>query len=282
MLGGPNSGYELTVLRLPFRCHKVEALALFPLVFCAPPFPSPHLAKEIPILPSSLSMVQHAIEMIDHPLSGFFEPPEALAKKLYDLANLETDPKLPYGIVLALQSQTFYRMMIDYYFIYRVEPILRGASSAPTLKRGKIPSYRSTHISALSAFDVAAAHTVYDNLITEFWRTYAAYFTEMHLNRIASSPKGSDDGQFAIGVELKHFPPDKRRAFARMEPTMLRTMFDKHAGHVVSNVFRPFFLGEMLKAADENTDLQRRVQSIRTSTSSSSSDDKPCTSCERA
>lgn len=233
------------------------------------------LVAGTPTLPKTLSMVEDTIRMVDHSLPGFLEPPETLARKLYNSAYLETDPKMPHGIQLALQSQAFYRMMIDQYFLFRVKPILEGVPSPkilrPSSRAFKVPA--TLDLSLYSSFDVASAYAVYDDLTTNFWRKHIQMFTELYLQRAWIGKEGAYDGYHSIGTEFRDLPQEKKRVFASLNTAAVEERFNRHAEHVVRNIFRPLFTRELLQTGDQNPDLERRIRSAGASTSFRSIED---------
>ncbi|SPO29930.1 uncharacterized protein UTRI_06223_B [Ustilago trichophora] len=224
------------------------------------------LGVSIPEVPSSLSQVKEALSLLDETQLRYLNE-KKLAKRLYNFASLEGDAHSPYGVHQQLQSQTFYRMMIDYYAKMKTEAIEKAILEG---QRTHIPvrvDYRVDHNGQLVGFSRQQAHDEYDRLTAEFWRNHAGLYIDAYLKRLYSGDEKLSGTSHDFTSRFSDLPEDKRRVFAHWPPAIANQFFDWHLGKLYHSSFGPYAQPELSK---NGANVERRLSSAGASSSSSS------------
>ncbi|SJX65733.1 uncharacterized protein SRS1_10060 [Sporisorium reilianum f. sp. reilianum] len=201
------------------------------------------------------SQVKEALRLIDdenyREVTG-----ETLAKRLYPLSTLEGDPNRPHAIHHQLQSQAFYRMMIDRYF--------------------KVHSYPER------GFRESQAYETFDKLIDEYWSSYKGEYVQKYKGRehATRETKKYDAEKFLqniypelpendlLGGRFKsgyaELPDDKKAATEYLRTETRAKAFDRHLNSVWDIAVRKHIFPLMFSGS---TDDLRRFSNVEATSS---------------
>ncbi|CBQ70082.1 conserved hypothetical protein [Sporisorium reilianum SRZ2] len=198
------------------------------------------------------SQVKAALRLIDEENYGEVTG-ETLAKRLYPLSTLEGDPDRPHAIHHQLQSQAFYRMMIDRYLHFKVHPYP---------ERG---------------FQERQAYETFDNLIDGYWRHYKGEYVQKYKRRehATRQTKKYDAEKFLQNIypELPEYdtsggrfksgyaelPNDKKAATEYLRTGTRAKAFDRHLNSVWDIAVRNHIIPLMFSGS---TDDLRRFSNV--------------------
>lgn len=222
-------------------------------------------------LPSHLSQVSEALRMIDGPVQGRLQEPHVLGERLARLAFLEANPDQPYGMHLALQSQVFYRMLIDRYVHFRIHPIVKGLIEAEPSKPQTFETRWTPGKDVLHDLNALPAYKTYDRKVEEFWHRYATSYIEAHLKRVRLEKEDGLDSLDEFRTKYHELPKDKKQAFTYVLQKRAEGMFGLHRHYVFTTVFHRPEQEAMWKDVMQDPHIVRKVSSVGASTSHSSS-----------
>lgn len=220
----------------------------------------------IPEVPSSLSQVKEALKLVDETQLRYLNQ-KKLAKRFHNFASLEGGAHSPYGVDQQLQSQTFYRMMIDHYDKMKTEAIDKAISEGQRTLTPVRVNYSVDHNGQIVGFNPQQAHAEYDHLTAEFWRNHAGLYVDAYLKRLYSGDEMLSGTRHDFTSQFPDLPKDKRRVFAHWPPAIANQYFDWNLGQLYHSSFGPYVNPELSKSG---ADIERRLSSAGASGSSSS------------
>ncbi|SPO29274.1 uncharacterized protein UTRI_06223 [Ustilago trichophora] len=224
------------------------------------------LGVSIPPVPSRLSQVKEALKLVDETQLRYLKE-ESLAKRLYNFASLEGGAERPYGLHQQLQSQTFYRMMIDHYDQAKTKAIDDAILQGRRTQTPVNVEYRVDRNGQIVGFNPQQAHAEYDRLTAEFWRNHAGLYVDAYLKRLASGQEKLRGPTHDFTSRFSDLQDDKRQVFAHWPASQAKQYFDWHLGQLYHASFGPYVHP---KLSVNDADAERRLFSAGASSSSSS------------
>lgn len=216
-----------------------------------------------PPLPSHLSQLDAATRIVYESDPIRLEVPERLAMNMHHLAYLEGNPEQPYGIHLQLQSQAFYRMMIQHYYEYKLGPVNRALKEGKRqilllpIIQGRLPDH---------LYDIEAAFRTYDQLVSDFWERHALLFFEGLYKRKPVNPNEANHFR-DLRSTFSQLPSDRKSVFANTIRRKDET-YDHHFSAVALS-FKPSALDQMQRVQNGDTDFERKISNALASSSGS-------------
>ncbi|KAF6767242.1 hypothetical protein PSEUBRA_003430 [Kalmanozyma brasiliensis GHG001] len=234
------------------------------------------VAVRVAALPSDISQVNAAKSLLHETGLGELQSASKIAKRLFNFAILEGDPRRPYGLHQQIQSQAFYRMMIEQYLRQKLGTVFE-AMQEPTTRAIAVSypvedlSFGSTPDGRQNIFMSFTEHgyDAYDRLLDEFWRNHADLFAQQYRARIYDGRETAWQGDNFISL-YRELPEDKKAALDHLKRRDAADAFYRHqlkvSGATVSKYIRPAL------TKDRPEDL-RRLSSGEASSSRPSSAD---------
>lgn len=223
------------------------------------------LGAPIPAVPARLSQVDAAVRMVDETELGHLIKPTTVARRLYDPALLEGGRNRPYAIHQQLQSQVFYRMMIERYEELKLRAIddaIRNARRTGTPVTLKIPVMKGNQ--QVPPFDNRLAYTRYDRLTAEFWENYARSYADAYRMRLQSGTEEMSGPSHNFLTTFADLPEDKKRAFAHWSAEKADRSYKQHLASLYTTSFGPYVHPEL---PVDTREVERRISGGGTSSS---------------
>lgn len=194
------------------------------------------VAVRIPPLPADVSQVEAAKSLIHETGLEELQPAERIARRLFNFATLEGDPRRPYGIHQQLQSQAFYRMMIEQYLRQKLGAIYEAMQAPGATTRGIMVSFPAKDIASGSTSDGRRnvllsfsehGHDAYDRLLDDFWRNHADLFAQQYRARANDGREVAAEGDNFASL-YRELPEDKKAALDYLKHRDAAHAFDRH------------------------------------------------------